>query len=279
MGNYGLRMVNASGQYSFAVKALPSAVADSSSIFWVKLGSGSGLQMLAQARDSSSSANMWQLYYDWGRGGFVFYPFTNTGSTEIFTGVGTGAAGSWMKVEVQYNASTNGGSRLYLNGLTQPTWGATGNYTRTANLAVLQLWNDAVGTTDFDDARISTKPSPSRDASGRADRRHGLAPRPWRGTELDGSDLQRRERDQRLPDHAVHRLERANPDDHRLPGHELHGHGPEQRDRVHVQSRGDQRRRDGLGLLGLSGDHTGRGGCSGRTDRRDRRRWGQHGDA
>ena len=161
VGNYGLRMVNASGQYSFAVKALPSAVADSSSIFWVKLGSGSGLQMLAQARDSSSSANMWQLYYDWGRGGFVFYPFTNTGSTEIFTGVGTGAVGSWMKIEVQYNASTNGGSRLYLNGLTQPTWGATGNYTRTANLAVLQLWNDAVGTTDFDDARISTKPSPS----------------------------------------------------------------------------------------------------------------------
>jgi titin len=158
-GNWGLRMVNATGQYSFVVKALPSAVADSSSSFWVKLGTGTGLQMLAQARDSSSSVNMWQLYYDWTRGGFVFYPFTNTGSTEIFTGVGTGTPGSWMKVEVQYNASASGGSRIYLNGLTQPTWGVTGNYARTANLAVLQLWNDAVGTTDFDDARISTKPA------------------------------------------------------------------------------------------------------------------------
>jgi len=157
-GNYGLRMANASGQYSFVVKALPSAAADTSSIFWVKLGTGSGLQMVAQARDTSSSVNMWQLYYDWGRGGFVFYPFSNTGSTEIFTGVGTGTPGAWMKVEVQYNASTTGGSRLYLNGLTQPTWGVTGNYARTANLAVLQLWNDALGTTDFDDARISTRP-------------------------------------------------------------------------------------------------------------------------
>ena len=157
-GNFGLRMVNGSGQYSFVVKSLTNAVTDSSSSFWVKLGSGSGMQMVAQARDSSSSVNMWQLFYDWGRGGYVFYPFTNTGSTEIFTGVGTGAVGSWMKVEVQYTATATGGARLYLNGLTQPTWGVGGNYARTANLAVLQLWNDAVGTTDFDDARVSTKP-------------------------------------------------------------------------------------------------------------------------
>ena len=152
-------MANTSGQYSLLVKALASSVTDSSSSFWIKLGSGSGLQMVAQARDSSSSVNMWQLYYDWGRGGFVFYPFTNTGSTEVFTGVGTGTIGAWMKVEVQYNATTTGGARVYLNGQTQPTWGVSGNYTRTANLQVLQLWNDAVGTTDFDDARISTRPA------------------------------------------------------------------------------------------------------------------------
>ena len=115
-GNYGLRMVNTTGQYSFLVKALSSAIADSSSIFWVKLGSGSGLQMVAQARDTSSSANMWQLYYDWGRGGFVLYPFTNTGSTEIFTGVGTGTPGSWMKVEVQYNATLPAARACYRTG-------------------------------------------------------------------------------------------------------------------------------------------------------------------
>ena len=35
-----------------------------------------------------------------------------------------------------------------------------GNYTRTANFQRLQLWNDAVGTTEFDDARVSTTPPP-----------------------------------------------------------------------------------------------------------------------
>src|SRR5207244_722942 len=47
VGNYGLRMTNTSGQYSFVVKSLPSAVADSSTIFCATLGSGAGLQMRA----------------------------------------------------------------------------------------------------------------------------------------------------------------------------------------------------------------------------------------
>ncbi|HEY7148810.1 MAG TPA: fibronectin type III domain-containing protein [Gaiellaceae bacterium] len=157
-GTYGLRMVNAAGQYSFLVKALASPLVDSSSSFWVKLGSGSGMEMVAQARDGASAANMWQLYYDWARGGYVFYPFTNTGSVEIFTGIGSGAVGSWQKVEIQYNASATGGARIYLNGQTQPAWGVGGNYTRTTNLQRVQLWNDAVGTTEYDDVRISAKP-------------------------------------------------------------------------------------------------------------------------
>ena len=157
-GTYGLRMVNASGQYSFLVKALATPLADSSTSFWVKLGSGSGMQMVGQARDGGSSSNMWQLYYDWGRGGYVFYAFTNTGSTEIFTGVGTGAVGSWQKVEIEYNASSTGGARIYLNGQTQLGWGVGGNYARTTNLQRVQFWNDAVGTTEFEDIRISTKP-------------------------------------------------------------------------------------------------------------------------
>ncbi len=157
-GAYGLRMVNTSGQYSFLVKALAAALPDSSTSFWIKLGSGSGMQMVGQARDGASSANMWQLYYDWTRGGYVFYPFTNTGSTEIFTGVGSGAVGSWQKVEIQYDASAAGGARIYLNGLTQPAWGIGGNYARTTNLQRIQLWNDAVGTNEFDDVRVMTKP-------------------------------------------------------------------------------------------------------------------------
>lgn len=165
-GSFGLRMTNTSGQYSFAVKALTSPLTDSSSSFWVRLGSGSGLSMVAQARDSSSSVNIWQLYYDWGRGGFVFDAFTNTGSAEVFTGVGSGTVGSWMKVEIRYTATAAGGARIYLNGQTQPTWGVAGDYTRTSNFQRLQLWNDAVGTTEFDDARVSTTPPPGANVPG-----------------------------------------------------------------------------------------------------------------
>ena len=167
-GTYGLRTTNTTGQYTFLVKALGSAVVDSSSSFWVKLpGTGSGLQTVAQARDGSSGVNIWQLYYDWTRGGFVYTPFTNTASTDIFTGVGSGTPGSWMKVELQYTASATGGARIYLNGSTQPAWGVSGDYTRTANFQRLQLWNDAVNTTDFDDVRISMKPPQGATLPGR----------------------------------------------------------------------------------------------------------------
>jgi hypothetical protein len=165
-GSFGLRMTNTSGQYTFAVKALTSPLTDSSSSFWVRLGSGSGLQMVAQARDSSSSVYIWHLYYDWGRGGFVFDAFTNTASAEVFTGVGSGTVGSWMKVEIQYTATATGGARIYLNGQTQPSWGVAGDYTRTSNFQRLQLWNDAVGTTEFDDVRVSTTPPPGATAPG-----------------------------------------------------------------------------------------------------------------
>jgi predicted phage tail protein len=158
-GAYGLRMTNTSGQYSLVTKALAAPLQDSSSSFWIKLGTGSGLEMVAMARDASSSVNIWQLYYDWGRGGYVFYPFTNSGATEIFTGIGTGPVGVWQKVEIQYTATTTGGARIYLNGQTQPAWGVGGNYQRTADFQRLQLWNDAVGTTEFDDARIFGKPA------------------------------------------------------------------------------------------------------------------------
>ena len=257
-------MVNTTGQYSFLVKALPSAVADSSSIFWVKLGSGSGLQMVAQARDTSSSVNMWQLYYDWGRGGFVFYPFTNTGSTEIFTGVGTGTPALVDEGRGAVQRQRRPAARAcYLNGLTQPTWGVTGNYTRTANLAVLQLWNDAVGTTDFDDARVSTRPpqgatlpgAPTGVTGSPRDRGAALswtAPASNGGSAISGYRI--------TPYIGV---PGADADDHRLSGHELHGHGPDERDDVHVPRRGDQRRRDRRRLGGFGCDHAGCGNVPG----------------
>src|SRR5207253_8812593 len=110
---------------------------------------------------------------------FLFYPFTGSGSTEIFTGAASVTPGTWTKVEVQYTATSTGGGRIYVNGNTQPAWGVTGNYTRTANLQRIQLWNDAVGATDFDDVRVATTAPPGAVVPG--------APTAVTGTSRDGA--------------------------------------------------------------------------------------------
>jgi Bacterial Ig-like domain (group 3)/Fibronectin type III domain len=158
-GSDGVRMTNASGQFDVLMKTLASPVTDSSTTFWVRIGSGGGLQTVAQARDGSSSQTMWALLYDGTRQGFYFYPYSNSGSTEIFTGASSALNNTWVKVEVQYSATTNGGAQLYINGQTQAAWGVSGDYTRGANLQKLQLWNDSTATTDFDDVLIAKPPS------------------------------------------------------------------------------------------------------------------------
>ena len=157
-GSYGLRTTNTSGQYTYLYKSLPSPLADSATSLWVRLDSGSGIETLAQARDAGSGLMMWELAYDWNRNGFLFYPYSGSGSTEIFTGTGSASPGAWIQLEVHYTATSSGGAQLYVNGQTKPAWGVSGDYTRSANLQVVQLWNDAVGTTDFDDVRVATQP-------------------------------------------------------------------------------------------------------------------------
>ncbi len=66
-GTFGLEMSNGPQQFQVAVKSFPSTYADSSTSFWVRLAAGSGFQMVAQARDSTSSAHMWDLAYDGGQ--------------------------------------------------------------------------------------------------------------------------------------------------------------------------------------------------------------------
>src|SRR5689334_3566312 len=58
-GTFGLEMSNGAQQFQVAVKSFPSTYADSSTSFWVRFAAGSGFQMVAQARDSTSSAHMW----------------------------------------------------------------------------------------------------------------------------------------------------------------------------------------------------------------------------
>src|SRR5580765_198075 len=155
-GGFGLELSNAPQQFQVAVKALPSPLADSSTSFWVKIAAGTGFQMVAQARDSASSAHMWDLAYDGGQHTFYFFPYSATGSTEIATGAGTAPSDTWIHVEIQYTAPATGGARLYLNDQTQSSWGVAGDYTRSSNLARIQLWNDGPNTTDFDDVYVGT---------------------------------------------------------------------------------------------------------------------------
>jgi N,N-dimethylformamidase beta subunit-like protein/fibronectin type III domain protein len=153
-GSYGLRLHNDPGQYGVVVKTLGSAQADTLTSFWVRIGSTAGIQELAEARDQSSSQIMWGLFYDGNRRGFLFYPRSGTGSTEIFTGIGSAPTAAWIKVEIEYTATATGGARIHLNGATQPGWGVSGDYNRSANLQRLQLWNDGANDVDFDDITV-----------------------------------------------------------------------------------------------------------------------------
>src|SRR5881394_3090620 len=100
-GGYGLKLSNTSGQFQALAKGLSQPLVDSSVTFWVRLAAGNGVQQVAQARDGSSGPHMWDLAYDGNRHGFYFYPYTATGSTELFTGPNTAPAATWVKVEIQ----------------------------------------------------------------------------------------------------------------------------------------------------------------------------------
>src|SRR4051794_5984636 len=158
-GGQGLRLSNALGQYSLETKSFSPALTDSSTQFWLRTTATSGFVEVAEARESNSSSRIWQLYYNAPTRGFYFYPYRQTTSTEIYTGTNSvPAAGTWVQVEIRYNASATGGAQIYINGATQAAWGVTGNYARTNNLAILQLWNDSGVTNDFDDVTVA-KPS------------------------------------------------------------------------------------------------------------------------
>ena len=74
--------------------------------------------------------------------------------------------------------------------------------------------------------------------------------RPLRRAELDRAGVRRRQPDHELPDHAVHRRERPDADQHRNGCHELHGQQPDERDCVHLHGRGDERGRDRVAFGG-----------------------------
>jgi len=161
-GSYGAELSNEASEYELLIKTLASPITDSSTSFWARVSSGGGEQELAEARDPSSSQTVWSVIYDPSQQGLYLFPFDGTGtSAQIFTGAGTVPTNTWFRVEVVYNADSDGGAALYVNGQTQPGWSVTGNYARSDNFQKLQLWDDSTSTTDFDDVQVSTIPPSS----------------------------------------------------------------------------------------------------------------------
>jgi Glycosyl hydrolases family 18 len=161
-GADGLQLSNTKNEYGAEVKQLSSPLTNSSTSFWVRVNSaasgysGTDLETIAEARDDASSSVLWQLVYDSSRQGLWFIPAEAQSEQEVFTGAGTVPLGQWNQVQVLYDAASNGGAEVLINGRTQPTWSLTGNYTRSDNLQRLQLWNDAATGTDFDSVVVAT---------------------------------------------------------------------------------------------------------------------------
>ena len=63
-GGFGARIATLETQYEYLVKGLSVRQPTASPRFWLRLGSGTKVVQVAQARDGSSSVHMWQLAYD-----------------------------------------------------------------------------------------------------------------------------------------------------------------------------------------------------------------------
>ena len=188
-GSFGARIANASGQSNLVVKTLAKPLTDSSISFWARIGSGGGFQTLAQARDQSGGVTMWSLLYDGAHQGLYFYPYNSAGaSTELSTGANSVPVNTWVQITVRYTGTATGGAQVYINGQTNSAWGVSGNYSQTANLQRLQLWNDATDTTSFDDVTVATLPPtvPAAPTAVQAAARDGGAALNWTAPSSDG---------------------------------------------------------------------------------------------
>ena len=62
----------------------------------------------------------------------------------------------WLKVVIDYDATSTGGARLGINGHSPPNWSVSGNYARSDGLQRLQLGDNNAGAADFDDLFLAT---------------------------------------------------------------------------------------------------------------------------
>ena len=136
-----------------------------------------------------------------------------------------------------------GGARLYINDQTQSNWGVAGDYTRSANLQRLQLWNDGAEHHGLR-RRLRRDACRSCERPRCADERHGRPGQRLGEPVVDGPVLGRRQPDHELPHHSVHRRERPDADRHGQQPDNAEHHRPRERHDVHVPRRRDQQRRD-----------------------------------
>ncbi|TMD38135.1 MAG: hypothetical protein E6I88_14610, partial [Chloroflexi bacterium] len=156
-GSFGARMMNTSGQYALLIKQLSSPLNDSYTRFAVRFTSITTATTVAYGRDAASSAIRWELIYDRANQALQYYLFNSAGaSSAITTSKGSAPTGAWLIIELRYNGATTGGGQIWINDASQPGWSLTGDYSNTAPYQRLQLWNDSVGTVDFDDVTVST---------------------------------------------------------------------------------------------------------------------------
>jgi hypothetical protein len=155
-GAFGLRLADSSSsQYAVVWKRLSTPLNDSFTRFSVRFTGLTGSTTVAYGRDESSNSVRWILYYNASSQSFDYFVFNGSGaSTGISTAAGSAALGAWLTVELRYTGTTTGGGQIWINGVTQPSWSASGNFSTTAPYQRLQLWNDAIGTTDFDDVTV-----------------------------------------------------------------------------------------------------------------------------
>jgi endoglucanase len=160
-GVYGVQETNSQGQGSSLNKTLSDPAPDTTVDFWIYPTGSTGSQALAEARSSDGSLHLWGLLYDGANQRVNFFPYTNSGSTEIDTANGTVLRNQWNHIQVSYTEAAQangGGATLYINGATQASWSVSGDYSRPAGLGRVQLENDSTSTTNFDDVKITTPP-------------------------------------------------------------------------------------------------------------------------
>jgi endoglucanase len=155
-GSYGLRLSNTSGQSEKVVKTLSAPLTDSTTEFWMRVNSASGVETVAEALDQAGTGHEWVLKYDASQQALSFFPYDGTSSTQIVTANDTAPLNTWLKVVVDYNANSSGGAQLHINGHTQSAWAVSGNYARPDGLQRLWLFDNVAGSTDFDDVLLTT---------------------------------------------------------------------------------------------------------------------------